>query len=154
MATCPECHASHVFLLMIRVIMRWNRELCIDLLEFILWLRKIPNISAGRPSNEGYATSQRLRWNPLPQKESVGSHSTSGREKEGKKKRKGGPFAQNQISHCNVHICFNIPMTVHEIFNNISVTLMQIAGLSSDMWMWSQSIVLYVLLIIFIAWNE
>ena len=40
MATCSECHISHICL-MIRVIMRWSRELCTDILAFTLQLRKI-----------------------------------------------------------------------------------------------------------------
>ena len=37
----------------------------------------------------GCATSHRLKWDPFLQMRLIGSHSTSGREKEGKKERNG-----------------------------------------------------------------
>ena len=39
--------------------------------------------------HEGCETSRRLKWGPFPQMRSAGSHSTSGREKKGKKERAG-----------------------------------------------------------------
>ena len=33
-ATCPKCHVSHICLLMLRVIMKWNQVLCTDSLTF------------------------------------------------------------------------------------------------------------------------
>ena len=46
-------------------------------------------ISARRASDEGRATSHRLKWDPLHLNEVVGSQSTSGMEKKGKKVRVG-----------------------------------------------------------------
>lgn len=40
MATCPQCHVSHVCWLIIKVTMRSNWGLCTGLLAFILCLRK------------------------------------------------------------------------------------------------------------------
>ena len=39
--------------------------------------------------DEGCATSHHLKWGPYFQMTSIGSHSTSGAEKEGKKERTG-----------------------------------------------------------------
>ena len=64
--------------------MRWYRGLCTDLLEFALQLRKT---SARRPSMRTVRPVITSNWVPYFQMSSVGSHSTSGMEKEGKKKR-------------------------------------------------------------------
>ena len=63
MNTCPVCHVSQ---LMIMVIIIRNWGLCTDFLAFDLWLRKTPETSARRPSDEDCAISHRLKWNPLP----------------------------------------------------------------------------------------
>ena len=42
MTTYPECHVSHIYLLLIRVIVRRYRGLFPDLLAFTLRLRKTP----------------------------------------------------------------------------------------------------------------
>ena len=61
-----------------------------DLLALALQLRKTPEKSARRPSDEG-ALRPVIASNgiPLLQMKSVGSHSTAGREMEGKKERTG-----------------------------------------------------------------
>ena len=51
--------------------------------------------SARRPSDEGCATSHRLKWSTIPPNEVCRSHSTSGWEKEGKKKRTSGQKIEN-----------------------------------------------------------
>ena len=48
---------------------------------------KLRKILARRSLIKGCATSQRLKWDTYFQIRSVGSHSTSGREKEGKRAR-------------------------------------------------------------------
>ena len=64
---------------MIRMIMKLSWELCTDLLAFALQPRKT---SASRSSDEGAVL-------PFLQMRSVGSHSTSGREKEKRRKGRG-----------------------------------------------------------------
>ena len=72
--------------LMIRVIIKWSWGLCTDLLAFALQPRKTPeNLSQETLWWSGCATSYRLKLGPFLQMKSVGSHSMSRREKEGKK---------------------------------------------------------------------
>ena len=70
--------------------MRWYLGLCTYLLAFTLQLRKTPETSAKRPSDEG-AVWPVIASNGVTflQIKSVGSHSTSGRKKEGNKERMG-----------------------------------------------------------------
>ena len=66
-----------------RIILRWYRGLCTDLLAFALQLRKI---SAKKPSIKSVRTAITSNGIPSLQIRSVIYHSTSGREKEGKNK--------------------------------------------------------------------
>ena len=78
-------HQSYLRL-MIRRVMRWNRGLCTDLLAFTL---KLSKTSAKRPSEEGSATSNCLKWGPLTPNdvERITQHV---REEEGRKLVKDG----------------------------------------------------------------
>jgi hypothetical protein len=42
--------------------------LCTELLEFTLGLRKSPDKSTRRPSDEGYVTGHRFKWRPAPRR--------------------------------------------------------------------------------------
>ena len=68
-----------------RVKMKWSRGLCTDLLAFASKLRKSPETSDGRPSDEA-AVRPLIASNGASflHLRSVESHSTSGREWEGK----------------------------------------------------------------------
>ena len=57
----PECSASHVCRLMIRVIMSWSRGLGTGLLAVALWLWKTLEATARRPFEKGCMTSHRLK---------------------------------------------------------------------------------------------
>ena len=96
-------------LLMIRVIMKWSWGLCTDLLEFALQPMKT---SARRSSDDG-AVRPLIASNGVPflQMRLVGSHSTSGREKEGSKERMGWDF-----------VFFNIPRYVRGACSNVLCT--------------------------------
>ena len=62
MATYPERHSSHICRLVIRVMMRWNRRLCTELLVFTLRLRKT---ATRRPSPDEDSASNvvpYLQW--------------------------------------------------------------------------------------------
>ena len=83
--------------LMIRVIMKWSWGLCIDLLAFALQRRKP---SAKRPSDEGTLRPVIVsNGAPFIQIRSVGSHSTSGREKE-RNKETTGVLWRNTDTNC------------------------------------------------------
>jgi hypothetical protein len=74
--------------LIINVIIKFSLGLCTDLLAFTLSLRKTPETSARRPSDEGAVRPVIASNGVLYLKmRSLGSHSTSGREKDGKKER-------------------------------------------------------------------
>ena len=88
---------------MIRV-MKWSRGLCTDLLAFALQLRKP---SARRPSDEG-ALRPVIASNRVPslQMKSVGSHSTSWRDEEGRNVKDGVGI----IWKCGeMHFCVVLP---------------------------------------------
>ena len=76
--TCPKCHVSQ---LIIRVIMRWYRGLCTDLMAFTLQLRKT---SVRRLLMKAVRSVISSNGVPYLQMRSVGLHSTLGSEKEGK----------------------------------------------------------------------
>ena len=65
MTTCTEVHVSHMCQMMIRVIIRWNRGMCTDLLGFALRRKKTLEISARWPS-EDCGTNNHLKWESLP----------------------------------------------------------------------------------------
>ena len=61
-------------------------------------LGKPRKTSARRPSDEGCASINRLKWDSAPPKDVVGSHSTLGKDNKTRKERKEG-FNQNEKSH-------------------------------------------------------
>ena len=88
MTTCKECHINHVHQLIVRVIMRWcETRAPISWHLPYAWV-KPRKTSARRLSDEGCNQSS-SRMGSLASKWFVGSHSTSEREKEGKKERSG-----------------------------------------------------------------
>ena len=66
MATCPECHTSHICRLTIWVILRCYLGLCTDVVGFTLQLRKSPENLSQDIVDKGCATSHHLKWDPLP----------------------------------------------------------------------------------------
>ena len=92
---------------MIRAIIKWSRGLCTDL-TFALHLRKTPeNLSWETVWWKGSMTNHRLKWDPLLLMRSIGSHSTSEKDKERKKRRTGdelspSPFDGNLCSSCRI----------------------------------------------------
>ena len=63
------CNVSHISRVMIRVIIRWNRRLCTDLLAFTSQLSKIQENFSYETIYEDCATSHRLKWDPFPPNE-------------------------------------------------------------------------------------
>ena len=84
---CLEFYVSHVCRLMIRVLMILHQGLCTGLLAFALQLRRTPETSARRPSIKAVRPVIALNGVPYLQMRSVGSHSTSGRDKKEEKER-------------------------------------------------------------------
>ena len=102
-------------LLMIRVIMIWSWGLCTDLLAFAYSREKPQKTSARRPSDER-AVRPDIASNGVPflQLKSVGWHSTSGREKEGRKKEirkiRGFKSVQQTLLKCHLQMNKSISM--------------------------------------------
>jgi hypothetical protein len=73
LANGPDCNVY-------RLMMKWYRGLCTDLLAVVLCLRKTPENLGYETFEKNCATSHRLKWVPFLEIRLVGSHNMSGRK--------------------------------------------------------------------------